>query len=335
MTEELRIKKIQMGDAKVGLIFNPLSGRIRKHEDTIRGILENIPGVILRETKTGPEFKEAVDELLDIEVDLLVIAGGDGTAQAILSHLFTEYGHIDWPILAIIPGGTTNMTALDLVKYDDPEESARKLSQYISTKTLPVLLKKHVLCIEQAGVNKVYGMFFAVGIIARAVIFSRSGIKKVRITGEIYSGLIMAGYLIGLLLRRCTGAWAPARMTSVKLIGKNFTDCYQFLFASTLNRLLFNIRPYWGQEQAPIHVTFLKQKRKRIIRSIWALISGRSAVLKEGPLLRNDGYHSYNSSVIELVIDDDYIVDGELYHAASDDGPLKISAAGPVAFLTW
>ena len=335
MTEELRVKKIQMGNAKIGLIFNPLSGRIRKHKDTIKGVLEKIPGVILREAETGPEFKETVDEFLDIGVDLLVIAAGDGTVQAILGHLFTEYDHMDWPILAIIPGGTTNMTALDFVKYDNPEDSVRKLSQYISTKSLPALLKKHVLCIEQAGVNKVYGMFFAVGIIARAVIFSRSGIKQIRITGEIYSGLIMVGYLIGLFFRMRTGAWAPARMTSVKLIGKNFTDCYQFLFASTLNRLLFNIRPYWGQEQAPIHVTFLKQRRKKIIRSIWALISGRSAVLKEGPLLRNDGYHSYNSSVIELVIDDDYIVDGELYHAESQDGPLKISAAGPVTFLTW
>lgn len=330
MTEELRIKKIQMGNAKVGLIFNPLSGRIRKHEDAIKGVLGKIPGVILREAKSGPEFKETVNEFLDAEVDLLVIAAGDGTVQAILSHLFTEYVHIDWPILAVIPGGTTNMTALDLVKYNDPEDSAKKLSQYMSTRSLPVLLKKYVLCIEQTGVNKVYGMFFAVGIIARAVIFSRSGIKRVGITGETYSGLIMVGYFIGLFFRRCTGAWAPAKLTSVKLIGKTFTGCYQFLFASALDRLLFNIRPYWGKEQAPIHVTFVKQKRKKTISSIWTLISGRSTVLKE-----HDGYHSYNSSVMELAIDDDYIVDGELYHAASQNGPLKISAAGPVTFLTW
>ena len=333
MTEELRIKKIQMGDAKVGLILNPFSGRIRKNEGTIRKVLGEIPGVILREAKTGPEFKETVDEFLDIRVDLLVIAAGDGTVQAILSHLFTEYDHIDWPILAIIPGGTTNMTALDLVKYDDPEDSARKLSQYISTKSLPIFLKKYVLCIEQTGINKVYGMFFAVGIIARAVIFSRSGIKKVGITGEIYSGLIVAVYFVGLLLRRRTGAWAPTNMTAVKLAGKTFNGPHQFLFASALNRLLFNTRPYWGQEQEPLHVTFVEKRKKALrqyINSIWALISGRNAALKE-----LDGYHSYNSSVIELAVDDDYIVDGEFYHAASQDGPLKISAAGPVTFLTW
>jgi diacylglycerol kinase family enzyme len=330
MTKELRIKKIQAGNAKVGLLFNPLSGRILKHKDKIKCALVKIPGVIFREAKNGPEFKETVNEFLHTGVDLLVIAAGDGTVQAILSHLFTECAHTDWPILAIIPGGTTNMTALDLVKYDDPEDSVRKLSQYMLTRTLPVLLKRHVLCIDQAGVDKVYGMFFAVGIIARAVIFSRSGIKQVRITGEIYSGLIMVGYFIGLLLRRRKGAWAPAKMRAVKLVGKTFTGTHQFLFASALDRLLFNMRPYWGQEQEPLHVTFVKQKRKKSISSIWPLISGRGTALKE-----HDGYHSYNSSMLELTIDDDYIVDGESYHAASQNGPLKISAVGPVTFLTW
>ena len=330
MTEELRIKKIQTGNAKVGLIFNPLSGRIRKRKDTIKHVLIKIPNVIFREAKNGSEFKEAVNEFLNIGVDLLVIAAGDGTVQAILSHLFTKFALIDWPILAIIPAGTTNMTALDLVKYDDPEDSARKLSQYMLTRTLPVLLKRHVLCIEQAGVDKVYGMFFAVGIIARAVIFSRSGIKQVRITGEIYSGLIMVGYFFGLLFRRCTGAWAPAKMAGIRVGEKNYYGSHQFLFASVLDRLLFSMRPYWGQEKEPMHITFVKQKRNKSILSILPLISGRGAELKE-----HDGYHSYNSSVLELDIDDDYIVDGESYRAAKQNGPLKISAAGPVTFLTW
>jgi diacylglycerol kinase family enzyme len=330
MTEELQIKKIQAGSAKVGLIFNPLSGRIRKRNDTIKNVLLKIPGVIFREAKNKPEFKEAVNEFLDTGVDLLVIAAGDGTVQAILSHLFTEYARTDWPVLAIIPGGTTNMTALDLVKYDDPEDSARKLNQYMLTRTLPVLLKRHVLCIEQTGVDKVYGMFFAVGVIARAVIFSRSGVKKIGITGEIYSGLIMVGFIIGLIFGRRTGAWAPAKMKTIRVGEKNYEGTHSSLFASTLDRLLFNMRPYWGQEQEPMHITFVKQNRKKTIRSIWPLLLGRGAAFKD-----DDGYHSHNSSILELDIDDDYIIDGEFYHAASQNGPLKLSAAGPVTFLIW
>ena len=206
MTEESRIKKLQTGEAKIGLLFNPLSGRIRKRKDVIKHALGEIPGAITREATNVSEFNSTVSDFLHTGVDLLVIAGGDGTVQAVLNHLFTAHPPADWPILAIIPGGTTNMTALD--------------------------------------------------------------------------------------------------------------------------RLLFNMRPYWGQEeQEPFHVTFIEQLR---IKDVMKMISGRGAVLKE-----DNGYHSHNSSVLELVMDDDYIVDGESYRASSQNGPLNITAAGPVTFLTW
>ena len=330
MTEELRIKKLQMGGAKIGLLLNPLSGRIRKRKDVIIHALEEIPGAIIRESTSVAEFNATVSDFIATGVDLLVIAGGDGTVQAVLSHLFTAHPLENWPILAILPGGTTNMTALDLVNHDDVEDAARKLSKYLLTWTLPSLIRRHVLCIEQTGSAKVYGMFFGAGIIARAVIFSRSRIKQMGITGEIYSGLIMFGYIVGLILGRSKGAWAPAQTTTIKVGGKSCNGAQLILFASALDRLLFNLRPYWGQEQEPLHVTFIEQHRKNFLRALFSLMSGKGATLKE-----HEGYHSNNSSTLELQIDDDYIVDGESYRAASQNGPLNISAAGPVTFLTW
>jgi diacylglycerol kinase (ATP) len=330
MTEELRIKKIQMGEAKIGLLFNPLSGRIRKRKGVIMHAMEEIPGAIIREATSAAEFNATVSDFMATGIDLLVIAGGDGTVQAVLSHLFTAHPLENWPIFAILPGGTTNMTALDLVNNDVLEDATQNLSKYLLTRTLPSLVRRHVLCIEQIGSAKVYGMFFGVGIIARAVIFSRSKIKQMGITGEVYSGLIMFGYIVGLILGCRKGAWAPAQTTTIKVGGKTCNGAQLILFASALDRLLFNMNPYWGQEQKPIHVTFIEQHRKKFLRAIFPLISGKGATLKE-----HDGYHSHNSSTLELVIDDDYVVDGESYRAASQNGPLKISAAGPVTFLTW
>ncbi len=330
MTEELRIKKIQMGGAKIGLLFNPLSGRFRKRKGVIMHVLEEIPGVIIQEATSADEFNATVSDFMATGIDLLVIAGGDGTVQAVINHLFITHPLENWPILAILPGGTTNMTALDLISHDVPEDAARNLSKYLLTRTLPSLVRRHVLCIEQTGSVKVYGMFFGVGIIARAVIFSRSRIKQIGITGEVYSGLIMFGYIVGLILGCRKGAWAPAQTTTIRVGEKTCNGAQLILFASTLDRLLFNMHPYWGQEQEPIHVTFIEQRQKNLLRSIPSIISGKGATLKE-----HDGYHSHNSSTLELAIDDDYIVDGESYRAASQNGPLKISAAGPITFLTW
>ncbi len=327
MLEQSQIDRLGTGTAKVGLLLNPLSGRIRKHIDAIRRMLARIPGAVCREVTSASEIGASVDAFLQADIDLLVIIGGDGTVQAVLTHLFTTRP-AKWPVLTIVPGGTTNMTALDLGIHDKPEVILRQLSDCLSQQTAPVLLQRPVLCIEQPGATKIYGMFFGVGLIAHAVIFSRSKVKRLGITGEIYSGIIMLGYLAGVILGRRHGPWAPIRMSIIEASGEVRNGTYLFLFASALDRLLFSMRPYWGREQEPLHVTFVEQQRNHPWRALWLLLSGHSDAIKE-----QDGYHSHNTSALELLMDDDYIIDGEFHRATSQDGPLRISAAGPVTFL--
>ena len=312
----------------IGLLFNPLSGRIRKRKDAIRRALAGIPGATCREVTNAFEIKASVDAFVQADIDLLVIVGGDGTVQGVLCHLFATQPLARWPVLTVIPGGTTNMTALDLGICGRPEFILQQLRGYLLKQIPPVFLQRHVLCIEQAGAEKVYGMFFGVGLIARAVIFSQSKIKQLGITGEIYSGIITVGYLIGLILGRRHGAWAPVQMSIIERDIELHRGTYAFLFTSTLDRLLFGKRPYWGREEEPLHITFVLQKPKHPLRSLWALLSGRGESLKE-----RDGYHSCNTRALELLIDDDYIVDGESYRASSENGPLRITAAGPIMFL--
>jgi diacylglycerol kinase (ATP) len=328
MIEKLRADRLGSGAATIGLLFNPLSGRIRKRKDSIRRVIDEIPGGSCREVTNALEINASVDAFISAAVDLLVIVGGDGTVQGVLCHLFATYPLIEWPVLTVVPGGTTNMTALDLGLRGSPESILRQLRDSLLKRTPPLLLQRHVLCIEQAGAAKVYGMFFGVGLIARAVIFSQSRIKQLGITGEIYSGIITLGYLAGVLLGRRSGAWAPVQMSITERNVELDRGSFSFLFASTLDRLLFGMRPYWGKEQEPLHVTFVRTQRKRPLRSLLQLLSGRGDVLEE-----KNGYHSCNTQVLELLIDDDYIVDGESYRAGSQGGPLRISAAGPVTFL--
>ncbi len=327
MVEQSQIDRLGMGTAKVGLLLNPLSGRIRKRIDVIRPMLAAIPGAVCWEVTSTFEIGASVDALLQADIDLLVIIGGDGTVQAVLTHLFTTRP-TKWPILTIVPGGTTNMTALDLGIHDKPEVILRQLSNCLSKQFTPVLLRRPVLCIEQPGTTRIYGMFFGVGLIAHAVIFSRSKVKRLGITGEIYSGIIMLGYLAGIILGRRHGPWAPIQMSIIEASGKIRNGTYLFLFVSALDRLLFSMRPYWGREQEPLHVTFVEQQQRHPWHALWLLLSGHSKAIIE-----QDGYHSHNASVLELLMDDDYIIDGEFHRATSQDGPLRISVAGPVAFL--
>ncbi|SEN05403.1 Diacylglycerol kinase family enzyme [Nitrosospira multiformis] len=327
MTERSRVDRLKSGTGSVGLLFNPLSGRIRKRKEAIRRAVGEIPGAC-REVTNAQEISTSVDMFVNDGTDLLVIIGGDGTVQGVLSHLFATQPLAKWPVLTIVPGGTTNMTALDLGISGSPESVLRQLSASFQKDFPSALVERHVLCIEQAGAEKVYGMFFGVGLIARAVIFSQSRIKRLGITGEIYSALITFGYVAGFLLGRRQGAWAPVQLAITEKTLPRHHGTYAFLFASTLDRLLFGMRPYWGEQPEPLHVTFVRQQRQLPLRSMLRLLIGRGNDLKD-----KDGYHSCNTDELELLIDDDYIVDGESYRAASQSGPLRITPAGPIVFL--
>ncbi|MDP1558712.1 MAG: acylglycerol kinase family protein [Nitrosomonas sp.] len=328
MAEQLKIDRLETGAPRIGLLFNPLGGQARKRELAIRQILTEIPRVIIHEATNAREFKTSIDCLLQADIDLLVIIGGDGTIHATLSHLFATLPPAKWPVLALVPGGTTNMTSLDLGVRGKPEQVLQRLCNYLLKPSESVLVQRAVLRVEQTGSEKIHGMFFAVGLVARGVKFSRSSVKQLGITGSIFTILIMLRSLAGMILGRHQTEWAPAELSITEANGETHKGTYLFALVSVLDRLLLGIRPYWGKAQAPLHVTTVDQQCKHLWRSLWALFSGQGHRLKE-----QDGYHSCNIHTLELLMDDEYIVDGELYQATSLNGPLRISATEPVTFL--
>lgn len=332
MTQQIRIDRLRTGTAKLGCLLNPMGGQVRKRKTAVRQALDDIPGMLVCEANDMGSFKTAIDRLIQADVDLLVIVAGDGTTHAILGHLFTLLTPETWPMVMIVPGGTTNMTPLDLGMKGNPEQIIHRLRAYLRNPSEPRLVQRPVLRIEQNGMPSMYGMFFAVGLIARGVKFSRSPIKQMGITGGIFTAMIMLrslfGMIAGMILGRHQSEWAPVTMTMTDASGRVYQGTYLFAQVSALDCLLLNIRPYWGKEPAPLHVTLVDQHRKRLWRSLWPLISGGGHVLHE-----KDGYFSHNTGGLSLQMDDEYIVDGELYRSRSAQDPLRITATDPVQFL--
>ena len=182
------------------------------------------------------------------------------------------------------------------------------------------------------GIEKMYGMFFAVGLVARGVKFSRSPVKQVGITGNSYTFLIMLHSvitaLIGIFTERHHADWKPVTMTLTETDGKIHQGTFLFALISASHRILLNMRPYWGKEALPLHVTWIKQQPKRLWRSLWPLLTGQGDKLKE-----SDGYFSHNMQELSLSLDDEYVVDGELYRSNHANEPLLISATAPITFL--
>ncbi|SDH83404.1 diacylglycerol kinase family protein [Nitrosomonas sp. Nm132] len=331
MVAPSRIHSLETGTARIGLILNPLGGQARKRHHAIKQILTELPDILQWEAINASDFDASVKALIQAKIDWLIIIGGDGTFQGILNRLFAWLSPNQWPVLTIIPGGTTNMTALDLGSRDKPDHILQRLKHYLqqpAPRPAPLLVERPVLCIEQTGHEKVYGMFFGLGMIARGVKFSRSRIKQTGITGNIFTALVVLRSLLGTFLGRPQPEWAPAQITTVDEAGVKHQENYLLVLVSALEQLLMGIRPYWGQESAPLHVTFVRQHSRKFWYSIWPLIAGHGHSLK-----KEHGYVSYNTQMLELSLEDEYIVDGELFHASRQHGPLRITTSGPITFL--
>lgn len=332
MTLETQINRLKTGTAKVGCLLNPMSGQVSKRTPAIRQALAEIPGIVVCEADDASTFKAAIKQLLRANIDLLVIVAGDGTTHAILGHLFTLLAPEKWPVLMIIPGGTTNMTPLDLGIRGKPERILHLLRDYLLNPSAPNFVQRPVLRIEQRGMVPIYGMFFAVGLVARGVKFSRSPVKQIGITGGIFTFLIILRSLAGMIAAMITGRhqseWGPVTMTMTQANGQVHQGTYLFALVSALDCLSLNIRPYWGKEPEPLHMTWVEQQHKRLWRSLWPILSGGGQVLQE-----KDGYHSHNIHSLTIRMDDEYVVDGEVYQSINSQNALRITATNPITFL--
>jgi diacylglycerol kinase family enzyme len=313
---------------KTGLILNPASGRIRKRLRTVRLLAADLPGATVRETDGTQQMRDCVDQFLRDGVDLLVVAGGDGSLQALLNHLLSRPPPSRFPVLAVIPGGTTNMTAADLQIRGGPEKNLKRLANILHQPGAVRLIQRPVLCIGQGNKPLIHGMFFGAGIVASGVRFFQARVKKSGITGENAAAIAVIYMLAGLLFKRRTDALLPVHIRIKDDVEARDQACL-VLFASTLDRLLLGTQPYWGSEQGPIHTTCVSGSPKNFWRSLLAMITGHGS-----GLARADGYYSRNNSSLELMMDNDFIVDGEIFRSRSADGPLRISAGRNINFLS-
>ena len=99
------------------------------------------------------------------------------------------------------------------------------------------------------------------------------------------------------------------------------------LAISTLHRLAFGMRPFWGSGPGAIRLTLFEQGCSRFARTFLSIVRGRPS--------RNavpaSGYFSHNADAIRLCLEGKLNLDGEILVA---NGQIDISASKPLDFLT-
>ena len=96
---------------RTAILTNPHSNRNRRHLPRLRSQLERLSDVRHIETASLADLPAAVDKLLADGTELLGINGGDGTVHLVLTELLRVGEGRSLPAIALLPGGTTSMSA--------------------------------------------------------------------------------------------------------------------------------------------------------------------------------------------------------------------------------
>ncbi|PRY51738.1 diacylglycerol kinase family enzyme [Geodermatophilus tzadiensis] len=110
------------------VVANPAAttttGRVR---DVLLGALASELKVDLAETTHRGHARELGRQALDDGVDVVVALGGDGTVNEVVNGLLAEGPGAHVPMLAVVPGGSTNVFSRALGRSRDPVEATGEI----------------------------------------------------------------------------------------------------------------------------------------------------------------------------------------------------------------
>lgn len=329
------VEKLSPPGLTLGVLINMHSRRNRKRPPDLAGLRAG--GAHVEAPADEADVEPALRRMAAAGVDLVAVHGGDGTVLSALTAILCQNAFPQPPILALLPGGTTNMTAADIGFAGPPATLARVAE--IAANGGGRLLQREALLLENAAsadgaAPPQAGMFFGAIGICRAIAFCRRHLHARGVVGGPAAWLTLGP----LLLKAMTSdkpdgvlAGAAARLTVRQADGaaETLDGPWSVLMASSLRKLALGSRPFWGEGASGhgVDVTCVRAPPFRLWRMIWPLLFG-----KPGKRPPEPHYVSRRAGTIEIAYTGAVTLDGEMY-AANAATPLRLSASPPVRFL--
>jgi diacylglycerol kinase family enzyme len=306
------------------ILTNPHSNRNRRHLPRLREQLAAHPEIRHVETASLDDLPAAVEALLDDGVELLGINGGDGTVHLTLTALLRATAGHAMPALALLPGGTTSMSARGVNGGAVP--FGRALANLVSACAGGRTGEpRHLIKLHENGDHVQLGLCMGMGAIVSGIEYCHERIYSLGFRDEWAAGmaLLRAGWGIA----RRESVFSNGVPIDVEIDGERHSARASIFLVTALNELLLGIRPFWGHGTDPLRITLVREHATRFLRSFPDLLRGRP----DPHLTEAAGYFSRRGSSVDIRCDGPYMIDGEIYHAKS--GALTVDAFGPVTIV--
>lgn len=317
-------------DLSIGLISNCNSGHNRDQLPRINERVAACPNLVHCTTESAEDIPQAIATLSQSSIQALAINGGDGTASTLLGWLLEQDHPLSRLPIILLPGGTANMNAGDIGVKGKLLTATDKLCAWSQGQRPATPLLRSLLRV-QPGTHAAphYGMFLGAGAIVQGTEYAHQEIHSRGLRDEFSLALGTARTLWG-LLRNDPRFARPVRLQLALNKGQDTTQHDASILAiSSLQRLFMGIRPFWGNEPAPIQLTVIEHGSPRFLRTFSSILSGHPSRFAKP----ENGYISHNAEHISIDLDGSINLDGEIIHARSETGAVQISASKPLTFL--
>ena len=322
-----------MKSADIVAISNPRSGKNKRGGfEVFEKTLQNYPAIKHVVTNHENNLLDALDVCKRQHTKILIVNGGDGTLLQVLTYLKKQSNQMYTPSLVLLRAGTTSMAFGDVGCKGNFNKVIKKVIEYskgntdsLKTTLAPVLQ----MTLPEKNIT-VCGMFFGAGAIYNGILYCRQKIHTKGVRGELGPSMAMVRYLFDWLTsnRMTTSTRASINIDQAPTLVGDFA----IITATTLNRLLMGVYPFWGKGKSSenISLTLIKKNAPKASKAFMKILRGKDP----GVEADTDYYRSVCPVNATLVIDDGFTLDGELFGEPGVSTRVELQSAGNVTFLT-
>ena len=299
---------------KPALFINPHSSRVGRRGSRLAGHASEF-GAKVFDLALMESLPSQVEAALETS-DLIVIEGGDGTVQCVMSEVLRQCGD-DHPLpaFAIALGGMTNQVAKVIGMRRVGKSGLRNLSED------PDVFETPLLRVSADGRPDAFGFLFSTGALPMVTDYTKNELHSRGIGGQ---AAVVGGLVKALTSER--DSVMPATDCRLEVGDTVLDGPHLGTVATTLPTITMGLDPFWGKGDRPLRLTYIDGDYQRLlahVAGVWVGFKDKD----RSP----DGFHSFNADAARFTYDGPVMLDGE--PIALPGTEFTLSTSRPVRIL--
>lgn len=318
--------------AIVALLSNPHSTGNRSILPKVRCFCARNPDLFHYEVEEISQVKKALETIARVKPKVLVVNGGDGTVQTVLTELY-HGGHFEGnpPPVAVLSNGKTNLIALDLGSEGDPIAALRRIVEAAKGDLAPFVVGRELIALSDGseGAKPVLGMFLGGAGLAETILYCRHKIYPLGFPNG-FSHVIALMAVFFSAISGLRASFLPRRSEPIRISlfrRKELQGIFSILIVTTLERLLLGSKTAESEKPGKLKLMVVDERPWTMFRAIFSAMIGnlgpgkiKGIHIEQGDVIRID---SARCSVV---------LDGEIFEA-NELKPILLRSTAPVPFL--